>query len=94
MEEERNDKSNCSHTSRQILSYGITIETNGITPVQTLEEENELSQLGISAYGQVQFEKGIIKQVDSKIAEAEKNFQINTTKKEIENLQDEIKYEF
>lgn len=96
-EEEETDnevsKEDNQQERREISSYGISIDTNELQPVDTtVEDGNELERLGINAYEQDQFESGIIRQVDSQIAEAEVNFQRNVTKKEIGNLETEIRY--
>lgn len=97
MDEEAAAENNSNHIlhqdKRQISSYGISINTTDFQPVDTTTEDgNELEKLGINAYEQDQFESGIIHQVDTQIAEAEVNFQRNITKKEIANIETEIKY--
>ena len=90
-DETENDFSNVQK-KREVSSFGISIDTNDIQPVDAaIEDRSELERLGISAYEQDQFEKGVIRQVDSQIVEAELNFRRNSIKKDIEDLESEIR---
>ena len=78
---------------RKVSSFGITINTKDLATADVNKEDyNGLHALGIAAYEQEDFEKGVINQVNSAVTLAESNFRQHAVEKEVENITDEIRY--
>lgn len=88
--EEDNANASCS-TKHNVSSFGIHIDINAIHSIDTESRANELQHLDVNVYEQNRFEEDVIQQVDTVISEAEKNFKRNILRKEIENLEQEVK---
>ena len=94
------DKLRCQQASvedneekaRHISSYGIAINTKDLATANVNNEDYDgLQNLGIAAYEQEDFEKGVLDQVNSAVILAESNFQQQAAEKEIRNISDEIR---
>ena len=85
---------NKNEDGRTVSSFGIAIHTKEFSTADVNKEDyNSLHALGIAAYEQEDFEKGVIDQVNSAVTLAESNFHQNAVEKEIQNITDEIRFE-
>lgn len=75
-----------------VTSYGIEISRKKIRTVPINEQDQALTELGVSAYAQEEFEEGVLQQVDEAIEEQEKRIALKAADKNIQNIRDEIRY--
>eukprot|EP00794_Sanderia_malayensis_P004167 gene4167-4721_t len=74
-----------------VTSYGIEIRRNEIKSANATNQETALKDLGVSAYEQEDFEKGVIKQVDKAIEEQQIEIKRKQINKELKDIREELK---
>ncbi len=75
----------------KLTSYGIEISRKKIKSAAVLEQDLALSDLGVSAYEQEDFEEGVLRQVDEAIEEQQIHIEREKLEKDLKNIKDELK---
>ena len=91
MDVQSEDEEEATVQRKTVCSYGISIDTSEIASVASDRRGDDLEELDIDVYEQEEFEEGILSQMDHALTSAETNFKHNLVKKQIEEVETEIR---